>query len=334
MDVHFGSGKNSSSRPDSATGSKSRTVLLAVLLLVAAAFGYLYFFTGVITPQEPAVATTAPGQQVVKKPLPTRVAEPPAVQPPAAQPPAAAPAAPLAAADQKPAAPAVGGAPAAVPPPVKKEQPSPAAPPEKAAPQKAASSGAPQGAAAKPAAAKPSPAVATGPAVKKATKSSTRTVKPAAVAAAGGTWKVATSNYLIADVLTSDFVKIRKAGFEPNIVSVGKVKAPMIRLLRAEFTSRAAAQDELEKLKKFVSDAFVMQHGKTFAVYVGSFQSEARAAAEMKRLAAAGVSLRMKRVAVSVPAKRIAVGAFKNKKNAEAAVAKLRSIGIKTTLSR
>ena len=78
MDFKF-SKDPSGSQPEEAPGEKKKqSALLVLLLILVGGFTYLYFFTGLIKPQEAQktaeVPATAP--QVVKMPLPAREGEP------------------------------------------------------------------------------------------------------------------------------------------------------------------------------------------------------------------------------------------------------------------
>jgi len=55
---------------DTTAEKGKQNMLLVVLLILVAAFAYLYFFTGLIKPQEAQKPTEAPAPQVVKMPLP------------------------------------------------------------------------------------------------------------------------------------------------------------------------------------------------------------------------------------------------------------------------
>jgi cell division protein FtsN len=69
-------------------------------------------------------------------------------------------------------------------------------------------------------------------------------------------------------------------------------------------------------------------------VYAGSYLLEARAASEKERLAAAGFILTVKRADVSIPTKNLTAGSFAEKSAADGVLKKLRSAGVKATLSR
>jgi cell division protein FtsN len=102
----------------------------------------------------------------------------------------------------------------------------------------------------------------------------------------------------------------------------------------AEYTDRSSAQAELSKLKKYTSDAFVIDNAGMHTVYAGSYLLDARASSEKERLAAAGFSLTVKRAAISIPTKNLTAGSFLEKSAAEDVLKKLRTAGVKATLSR
>lgn len=340
---------------------KSQSKLLVLLLILVAGFGYIYFFTDLIKPSEEQKPAEAPAVAVVKKPLPS----PDGKQPEKGDEKAAAAPAEAKGEKQQDQAPkaepakvaAATPAPAAKPaekkepekkaddlqPAVKKPLPAAGAKP---AETKSASQPKPQPVAAKPAPAKEGekkPADAKKPAEAKPAaaaaqpkKDAPKVVKsePQAVKDASGKWTVLAGNYVLEDALSADLARIRKAGFEASIVAGGPKKTHMNRLLLAEFTERPAAQAELDKLKRHTSDAFILEAGGMQQVYAGSYMLDSRAASEKERLAAAGFSLTLKRADVSIPSKNLMVGSFGDKKAADEAVKKLRSIGIKASVAR
>jgi cell division protein FtsN len=70
------------------------------------------------------------------------------------------------------------------------------------------------------------------------------------------------------------------------------------------------------------------------SVYAGSYLLDSRASSEKERLAAAGFSLTLKRVDVSVPTKNLTAGSFTEKSAAEQALKKLRAADVKATVTR
>lgn len=380
MDFKFG---NDTKEPESAAPAEKgrQNMLLVVLLILVAAFAYLYFFTGLIKPQEAQKPAETPAPQVVKKPLPPRngqTAKDETAGAPEAQKNAAAPAAPEAkkvASAEPPAA--VKAAPEAKVEPSKPEAAKPAKPaaPEKkpavsekkAAPAakepKAATAAKqdakkadpatkqqPAGAVKKPAptpgsAKKPaeaakapgkSPAGAAAVPAKKATPATAKkdTAKPKpAPAKATGPWTVVVGNYVLEEAMATDLSRVKGAGIETAVKQGGRKKSAMNRLLAGEYPSRVEAQQELDKLKRYTSDAFIMDQGGKFAVYAGSYVLAARAGSEKERLAAAGINLTVKHAEVSIPSKTLVAGTFSDRKGADAVLKKLKGLGIKASLS-
>ncbi|MDA8412794.1 MAG: SPOR domain-containing protein [Desulfobacteraceae bacterium] len=152
--------------------------------------------------------------------------------------------------------------------------------------------------------------------------------------AATGKWTVQIGNYVLEEALASDLARVRKAGLNAYVVPGPQKKTHMNRLLLAEFTDRAAAQAELARLKHTTSDAFIIDSAGMFDVYAGSYLLDTRAASEKERLAAAGFKLTVKRADVPIPTRNLTAGSFAEKSAAEAVLKKLRSAGIKATLSR
>jgi cell division septation protein DedD len=157
----------------------------------------------------------------------------------------------------------------------------------------------------------------------------------AAVDAAGPeTWTVLVGNYVLEEAMATDLARVRKAGFQAYVVPGARKKTHMNRLLLAEFTDRDSAGAELAKLKRSTSDAFMIDNDGMHAVYAGSYLIDSRAGSEKGRLAAAGFTLTVKRVDVSIPTKNLTAGSFTVKSAADDVLKKLRTAGVKATLSR
>jgi cell division septation protein DedD len=157
----------------------------------------------------------------------------------------------------------------------------------------------------------------------------------AVVDAAGpGTWTVLVGNYVLEEAMATDLARVRKAGLQAYVVPGTRKKTHMNRLLLAEFTDRDSAEAELAKLKRSTSDAFMIDNDGMHAVYAGSYLIDSRAGSEKGRLAAAGFTLTVKRVDVSIPTKNLTAGSFTVKSAADDVLKKLRTAGVKAALSR
>lgn len=356
MDFKFSKGTGDAGQQDAPGEKKNQSALLVLLLLLVGGFSYLYFFTGLIKPQQATQPAESQSPQVVKMPLPAPDnAGAGADKNDAASKsePAAAKEAPNAA-PAKPAQPATAAQAVALPaakpsPPVKpKEEPKKPEPP-KAAEKKVQPAPVAVKKDQKPAAAKSQlPAVKKAEPVKPAGKLQTAEVTPkpkkAAVvatgaaktapgqAASGGSWSVLVGQYVIEEALSADMGRVRKAGLEPVVKAGSRKKSAMNRLLLAEFANRGDAQAELARLKRHTSDAFIMDQAGKFAVYAGSYLLDARASSEKERLAAAGFPVSIKRAEIAIPTQRLTIGPFKDKKAAESALGKLKTTGVKATL--
>ncbi|HBA72365.1 MAG: hypothetical protein A2X82_11330 [Geobacteraceae bacterium GWC2_55_20] len=356
MDFKFSKGTGDAGQQDAPGEKKNQSALLVLLLLLVGGFSYLYFFTGLIKPQQAPQPAESPAPQVVKMPLPAPDSAGAGADKNDATPksePAAAKEAP------KPAQPATA-VPAAKPsPPVKaKEEPKKPEPPKvaekKVQPATVADKKDKKPAVAKADEKKPAAVKSQLPAAKKAEpvkpagKSQTAEVTPkpkktAAVAsgsakaapvqaASGGSWSVLLGQYVIEEALSADMGRVRKAGLEPVVKAGSRKKSAMNRLLLAEFASRGDAQAELARLKRHTSDAFIMDQAGKFAVYAGSYLLDVRASSEKKRLTAAGFPVSIKRAEIAIPTQSLTVGPFKDKKAAESALGKLKTTGVKATL--
>lgn len=358
MDFKFSKESGNSQQQEAPGEKKKQSTLLVLLLILVGGFTYIYFFTGLIKPQETQKTTEAPvsasAPEVVKMPLPARDGEP-------AKPDGKAPVkteAPKAA-----TAPAVAAAPAAVPAkpvPAAKVAPVPAKPKEE--PKKAE--------AAKPAEKKPQPPPVT---VKKEVKAATAKAeakKPAADAkkpaiaekkgavakedkkkagsdtaekqvtavtaktAADGPWVLVVGNYVLEEALSADMGRVRKAGLVPVVKPSARKKTTMNRLLVSEYNDRGTALSTLEKLKRHTSDAFVIEQGGKFVVYAGSYLQSEAASSEKERLKEAGFTTTLKHADIAIPSQSLSVGPFSSKKVADTARGKLKVAGIKASLSQ
>jgi len=152
---------------------------------------------------------------------------------------------------------------------------------------------------------------------------------PAATGVSSRKWTVVAGPYLLEETLATDMAKIAKTGLSATVHSGGHRKSAMHRLFLGQFDDRAAAQEELGKLKKVTSDAFILDRGGKHTVYAGSYLLASRAESEKERLAAAGFALAIKRADVAIPSKRLIVGTYRDKAAAEAAAKKLKNAGLK-----
>lgn len=332
MDFKFS--KNSGDSQQESPGEKKKqSTLLVLLLILVGGFTYLYFFTGLIKPHEVQKSAEAPASesQVVKMPLPPREVEPAkqtGTAPEKEEIPKTAATAPVTAAvtAAKPAAapvkqasaPAVKSAPAPTPAKLKEE------------PQKAE--------AAKPAAAAKKPAVAgiKSAAVKDNTKkpgSGDQTVVKAKKGATDS-WMLLIGNYVLEEALSADMGRVRKAGFKPIVKTSARKNKSMNRLFLSDFSDRASAQSTLERLKRYTSDAFIIEQGGRFSVYAGSYLQSESANSEKERLKAAGFVTTIKHSNIAIPSRSLSIGPFNSKKNADAALGRLKSAGIKATFAQ
>ena len=319
---------------------KKQSSLLVLLLVLVGGFTYIYFFTDLIKPQEEqkTAEAPAPAPQVVKMPLPPHGGEPAK--------PVGKPSEKAEAPEGAVPAPAATAAPPAKPAQASAAKPATAQSKPKEEPKKAE--------APKPADKKPQPvAVADKKVAKVAAKVEEK--KPAtadkksttakegnkkqepivkAKKTTSDTWSLIAGNYVLEEALSADMGRVRKAGFEPVVKPSARKKSAMNRLLVSEFNDHASAQAALEKLKRHTSDAFVIEQGGKFNVYAGSYLQSESATSEKERLKAAGFTVTIKHTEIAIPSQSLTFGPFKNKKDAVDALGKLKSAGIKVTLSQ
>ncbi|MDA8427832.1 MAG: SPOR domain-containing protein [Geobacteraceae bacterium] len=365
MDIKF-SKDAGDNPPKAAVEDKGKqNVLLIVLLILVAGFGYIYFFTGLIKPMQDQKNAEAPSaSQVIKKPLPAPGGKPAKLAEDGSEAKKGSPPLQPEAATAVPVPP-----PVATTKPVEKMAVKPAVEPKKTETHQVAVKK-PLPVAAKAGENKPAPGAKKLPerAMKKpvplkdvekkslamkqpVAKGSVRAAAPSqhkkdiqksvkkepvvsGLAAVSGRWTVLVGNYVLEEAMATDLARVRKAGLEAYVVPGTLKKTHMNRLQLAEFTDRASAQIDLDKLKRATSDAFMIDKAGMHTVYAGSYLLDARALSEKERLAAAGFSLTLKRVDVAIPTKNLTAGSFTDKKKAEDVLHKLRAAGVKATLTR
>ena len=335
MEFKFSKDGDKNLHAEPAGEKNNQRAILVLLLLLVGGFSYVYFFTGVIKPQEAPKPPEATVTQVVKMPLPPRdgdagkadskpsdikreaAASPKAEAPKSAQP---APVAVVA-----PAAKTSAHTPSSP-----EEQTNKTAPAVSAVKKSVVAEKKPEPA--KTDVKKVSAVVATKP---KTSLKPEKSVKAAAGSTApAGAWSILVGTYVLEDALSTDMGRVRKAGFVPKVKPGARKMSTMNRLFLSEFTDRSAAQAALSKLKRHTSDAFILDHAGKHTVYAGSYLLDARAASEIERLGAAGFPVSLKRAEIAIPSQSLILGPFNSKKTADAVLSKLKIAGVKATLSR
>lgn len=335
MDFKFNSETTEGETPAQPQEKGRQTGLLVLLLLLLGGFGYLYFFTGLIRPQEQPPAPQPP-PQVVKQPLPARDAAPAETAKTAEQkgqvsPPPAAPAAsavPAAKPVPKPADSKVAAAPAAKP---EEKKPAPVKPVAKPEPAKGALP---------PATKKPEPVKPATP-VKQAEKAAVtaknvpqKTAEPVRKAVAApkksGPWTVVAGLYVVEETLAADLSKVKKAGLTPLMTSGPRRPVSMHRLFYNEYNDKEQARQAVEMLRNKAGDGFSIQRGDKHEVYAGSYAVQSGALSEQQRLAATGIKVTIKKSQVPLASRKLTAGTFTDRKAAEEALKKLKGAGIAT----
>jgi len=311
-------------KPGNGAKGSSQQLLLIVLLVLAALFGYLYFFTGLIKPRE-QVTTTAPVLAIpVKRPLPPRpdqgdekqasAARPKEKQTPQAMterpapPPAPTRAKPATAPIAKPAA-APSDKPAAAP----AQQPSAKAERTEAKPVKVVQA---------------RTAAAPAPSAKPGQEAGTKPAGAARQTMKQGAYTLAVGEYANERELQRARAKLEKLGIAQ--VDTQKIKKPVImhRLFLAEFDNHKSADAELRKLQQVTGSAFMLEEKGRYAVYGGSYLHERGAVAEQKRLAGKGVKLGIKTVNVMIQISKLTAGSFPSDEEARKEAHRLEKQGI------
>jgi len=341
MDFKFSNESGDSQKQEAPGEKKNQSALLVLLLILVGGFTYLYFFTDLIKPQEvqKTAEVIAPVVPAVKIPLPPREGE--SVKPEEKAPEktdvpkvAATPAAKTAPATSKPKEEPKK---TAVPKPTdKKPQPVPVTDKKSGNVATIKSEEKKPVVEAKKLAVADKKGVPAKDSVKKPVSGGH--AKPGSVVKAQksvpGPWSIVVGSYVLEEALSADMGRVRKAGFEPIIKPSPRKTTTMSRLFVSEFNDRATAQPTLDKLNRYTSDAFVIEQGGKFAVYAGSYLQSEAARSEKERLKAAGFVTVVKHANIAIPSQRLSVGPFKNKKVADSALGRLKSAGIKATLSQ
>lgn len=365
MDFKFSKDSGDSQQQEAPGEKKKQSTLIVLLLILVGGFTYIYFFTDLIKPQEAQKPAEAPASapQVAKTPLPPRegeAAKPGGNAPVITDTPKEAATAPVATSPPaaKPVAAAAKPASAPAPEPAAKTATAPSKPKEE--PKRAE--------AAKAADKKTLPAPVADKKVEKAAVAKAEVKKPAAAAkksgvadkksalakdgvkktgsgaqakqeavakaksAAPGAWSILVGNYVNEEALSAGMGRVRKAGLEPTVKQSGRKKSAMNRLFVSEFNDRAAAQSNLENLKRHTSDAFVIEQGGKFVLYAGSYLQSEAARTEKERLKGAGFTATIKHADIAIPSRSLSVGPFNSKKAADSALLKLKRAGIKASL--
>jgi cell division protein FtsN len=140
--------------------------------------------------------------------------------------------------------------------------------------------------------------------------------------------------YVVEKSMTAEKAKLKSAGLSPVIRKGPKKIEPMNRLFISEFDSRSEATEELQKLKKWTHDAFILPDKGRYTVYAGSYFLKARAESEQNRLIKQGFNPVVQKADVRVSTMKLTAGSFSTKKAAEEKAAHLRKLGIKATVLR
>jgi len=296
-------------------------ILLVVLFLLVGAFGYLYFFTGLIKPREEGAKPGAGQGAPVKKPIPPR----PGGDVAKGRPPAKA--------DEKKPAEQPAARPVAVSPqPPGKASPSPSPAKPAAVPAKPAAV-ATGGPATPPAQPVKSPAVRDTKGAASANKAEQTLGKKADHGTAKkeqarGEYTLQVGEFVAEPSVRSALAKVKKAGIAPVAKTVIRKSEPMIRLFLAEFDGRAEASEAAARLKGAGADSFTLPDNGKYAVYAGSYFLKGKAIAEQDRLNGKGFKTVQKNVRVSLPVVWLTAGSYPTGEDARRDAARLKKLGL------
>jgi DedD protein len=140
--------------------------------------------------------------------------------------------------------------------------------------------------------------------------------------------------YVLEKSMASEKAKLKAAGLSPVTGKGPKKMEPMTRLFVGEFDSRAQATEELQRLKKLTSDAFILPGQDKYTVYAGSYFTNDRAESELNRLINQGVTPIIQKTEAPVSTIRLTAGSFSSRKEAEEKSLYLKKHGIKALIVR
>jgi SPOR domain len=322
---------------DNDRGNSTRTLILALFLVIAGA-SYLYFFTDFIRPDNGSTKPQQTPATPEKKPLPPRTdlqkdgGNPAKTEADKAQ--ANLPSPPVAAvAPVKPASEVKTATPVAVP---VKQEPKTGANPmpiAKSAPApagaKAASQPVKTSVKAEPPKAKP-----VVPKSAKETNASAKSMAASktdkkAVKKISGPYTLLVGDYVPDKTLSAVLAQLKKNGIAPVKKETVLANEPMNRLFVGEYTDQDRAVAELQKLKKLTADAFIIAKDGTYSLYAGSYFTASRLNLETKRLAAKGVKTVVRTAKLKVKVTRVRAGNYANIDSANKAAHELDKKGLK-----
>jgi cell division protein FtsN len=302
--------------------------LLIILLLLVSVFGYLYLFTGLFG-NHPKSDGEPVQNVVVKKPMPPRPIQtgevktgkteavvkqdmkPTIAHPVTSQP---APAHPAIENKSKPgqllAKATTVKPPVAEPHPNLREKPKPAIPAKSADKEKPVKAGG------------------------KSPVKPEKTVAASALKTGKDKFTLLIGVYVLEKSMATEKAKLKAAGLTPVIGKGPKKMEPMTRLFVGEYDSRAQAAEELQKLRKLTSDAFILPGKDKYTVYAGSYFTKGRAESELNRLTKQGITPIIQKTEAPVSTLRLTAGSFTSRKEAEEKSLSLKKHGIKALIVR
>lgn len=140
--------------------------------------------------------------------------------------------------------------------------------------------------------------------------------------------------YVLEKSMATEKAKLKSAGLSPVIRKGPKRIESMNRLFVSEFDSHSDAAEELQKLKKWTDDAFILPGKGKYTVYAGSYFLKARAESEQNRLIKHGFNPVVQKADVPVSTMKLTAGSFSTRKAAVEEAAHLRKLGIKASVLR
>lgn len=138
--------------------------------------------------------------------------------------------------------------------------------------------------------------------------------------------------YVTEKAMTSQKRKVIAAGFTPVITKGPSKNQVMNRLYLRDYADYTEAAINLQKIRKFTKDGFILPEKGKYAVYAGSYFVAESAEKEHNRLAGEGFNTEIRKVNLPVNSMKLTAGKYPSREVAEKEAKRLNSMGIKASV--